>query len=199
MSAVAIFKDAWANRKNLGDGHKERDLAAFLPAALEIQETPPNPLAQWMGRCLILLLTLGILWACFGHVNIVASAEGKIIPSARIKQIQPLEKATVKSILVREGETVQQGQPLVELDGTLTLADEVRLISELNSAEYLLAVSESFLDLLDMPIEQQEAITYNSLRLNSLNAEALERDNNVTTLGANKSKSGNENKSKRPK
>ena len=183
MSAVAVFKDAWANRKSMGDENKERDLAAFLPAALEIQETPPNPIAKWMGRCLILLFTLAILWACFGHVNIVSSAEGKIIPSARIKQIQPLEKATVKRILVREAESVTQGQPLIELDGTLTLADEARLTSELNSATYLLAVSESMLQLLDMPLSQQNAITYSTLQLHVGNAEEpLTHNQNLTTV-----------------
>jgi hemolysin D len=38
---VDSFKDAWKNRHTLGDKEKERTLCAFLPAALEIQETPP--------------------------------------------------------------------------------------------------------------------------------------------------------------
>ena len=62
-----------------------------------------------------------MLWACFGRVNIVATAEGKIIPSSRVKQIQPLEKGVVKAILVHEGEYVVPGQALIELDTTLVL------------------------------------------------------------------------------
>lgn len=188
INLFSQVKNAWANRKGMGDQHKMRDLAAFLPAALEIQETPPNPLAKWMGRTLMLLFTLGILWACFGHVNIVASAEGKIIPSARIKQIQPLEKAMVQSILVKEGQSVSKGQALIELDSTLTLADESRLNSELHSAQYQLAVSESLLALLDLPIEKQQAVTYATLNLNLKNINPL---SSSTTKKTNAIKSPN--------
>jgi len=121
---------------------------AFLPAALEIQETPPHPLAHWLGRSLMLLFTIGVLWACFGKVNIVASAEGKIIPSSRLKQIQPLEKGVVKNIFVKEGDRVQEGQPLVELDATLTEADEQRLTQQLQQAQLDLERLQKFQELL---------------------------------------------------
>ncbi|GIU29435.1 HlyD family type I secretion periplasmic adaptor subunit [Shewanella colwelliana] len=148
MSAWGILKDAWKNRDKLGDGKNSRDLAAFLPAALEIQETPPNPLARKLGWSLLVLLVITIVWACLGEVNIVASAEGKIIPSSKVKQIQPLEKAVVKNILVREGQYVHKGEPLIELDSTLTSADEKRLIGELHSARLSLAGSQALLAML---------------------------------------------------
>ena len=145
MSAVAVFKDAWQNRDKLGDSKQSQQLAAFLPAALEIQETPPNPLTRWLAWSLLALVLIGILWACLGHVNIVASAEGKIIPSSRVKQIQPLEKSVVKAILVNEGDAISQGQPLIELDATLTNADKNRLASDLHSTTLNLALNQSLL------------------------------------------------------
>ncbi|ACJ27822.1 Type I secretion membrane fusion protein, HlyD [Shewanella piezotolerans WP3] len=148
MSAWGILKDAWQNRDKLGDVNNSRDLAAFLPAALEIQEPPPNPLARKLGWSLLVLLVIAIVWACLGEVNIVASAEGKIIPSSKVKQIQPLEKAVVKNILVREGQYVHQGEPLIELDSTLTTADEKRLSGELHSARLSLAGSQALLVML---------------------------------------------------
>ncbi|MEW8585759.1 MAG: hypothetical protein AB2531_08330, partial [Candidatus Thiodiazotropha sp.] len=66
------FKDAWNNRHALGDGEKSRDLAAFLPAAREIEATPPNPLTRWLARSIVVLLVLFLLWALFGEVNVVA-------------------------------------------------------------------------------------------------------------------------------
>lgn len=165
MSVVVAFKDAWSNRDKLGDDAKDRELAAFLPAALEIQETPPHPAARWLARSLLCLLVLGIVWACIGEVNIVASAEGKIIPSSRVKSIQPLEKAVVKNILVTEGQKVGQGQPLVELDSALTLSDEKRAANELQSARLRLAVSEALVTLLELPLEQQARVLYSSLTL----------------------------------
>ena len=122
-----------------GDKNRSRDLSmqemAFLPAALEIMETPPHPLAHWISRTLMALVAFGIIWACIGKVNIVATAEGKIIPSNRVKQIQPLEKGVVKSILVKEGEHVSEGQPLIELDRTLTASDQQRFTVELEDAQ----------------------------------------------------------------
>lgn len=154
MSALAVLKDAWQNRDKLGDANQTRELAAFLPAALEIQESPPNPLARWLAWGLLSLVVIAIVWALLGHVNIVASAEGKIIPSSRVKQVQPLEKGVVKALLVSEGEYVKQGQPLIELDPTLTGADKKRLESELRSAKLRLAVSKGVLSLLEQPNAQ---------------------------------------------
>lgn len=159
------LKEAWRNRDKLGDDCGAREMAAFLPAALEIQEAPPNPLAKWLGRILIGLFILAVLWACFGEVNIVASAEGKIIPSSRVKQIQPLEKAVVKSILIQDGEYVTEGQPLIELDGTLTLADTKRLSGDLQSAYLKLAVNKAFLNLLNAANTSQNLVNFSSLVL----------------------------------
>lgn len=158
MSTFTVLKDAWKNRDKLGDANQTRDLAAFLPAALEIQESPPNPLVRWLAWCLLILVVIIIVWALLGHVNIVASAEGKIIPGSRVKQVQPLEKGVVKALLVSEGEYVRQGQPVIELDTTLTLADKQRLEMELHSARQRIAVSRAMLALLEtaQPISSSE-------------------------------------------
>lgn len=149
MRAWDVLIDAWRERGKLGDQHRTRELAAFLPPALEIQESPPHPLAKWLGRTLMILLIMAMTWACVGQVNIVASAEGKIIPSSRVKQIQPLEKGVIKHIYVTEGEHVTQGQPLIELDSTLTEADKARLTNELTSAQFRRSVSKTLLGLID--------------------------------------------------
>ncbi|WP_078083214.1 HlyD family type I secretion periplasmic adaptor subunit [Microbulbifer mangrovi] len=151
MNALSVLKDAWANRDKLGDANRSRELAAFLPAALEIQESPPNPLARWLAWGLLVLIVIAVVWAVFGRVNIVASAEGKIIPGSRVKQVQPLEKAVVKALLVREGEYVEQGQALIELDATLTRANKKQLESDLNSVRMRLAVNQGMLLQLESP------------------------------------------------
>ncbi|ODS23438.1 secretion protein HlyD [Candidatus Endobugula sertula] len=159
MSILSVLKDAWNHRDKLGESGKTRELAAFLPAALEIQESPQNPIAKWLGRSLILLFICLILWACLGTVNIVASAEGKIIPSSRVKRIQPLEKAVVKEILVREGEYVSKGQALIELDRTLTNADKQRITGEHYSAQLQLSVNQGLLQLLEAQQQQAAKVT----------------------------------------
>jgi len=163
MNSLSVFLDAWRSRHKMGDDNQTRELAEFLPAALEIQQAPANPLAKWLGRCLMLLFTLGMIWASVGEVNQVASAEGKIIPSSRIKQIQPIEKAVVKAILVSEGQHVNKFQPLIELDSALTNAEENRLNSELKNAWLLLAIKTSLLQLLDSSIAQQQKTTLENI------------------------------------
>lgn len=135
MLILNSFSKAWKGRAAIGDKNRSRDALAFMPAALEIMETPPHPLAHWISRTLMALFTFGVVWACISKVNIVATAEGKIIPSARIKQIQPSEKGVVKNILVKEGDHVIEGQALVELDRTMTASDQQRFTSQLDDAK----------------------------------------------------------------
>ena len=191
MSYLSALLDAWRQRESLGSRHHSRELAAFLPAALEIQEAPQNPIARWLGRSLIVLFILIVLWACIGEVNIVASAEGKIIPSSRVKQIQPLEKAVVKKILVTEGQSVIKGQPLVELDSTLTKADQRRIASELYRTQLNLSVSQGLLELLEQ-FQPQEKVPAHNNRITKpqvIHYESLKLPNITELMQAHISKS----------
>ena len=69
------------------------------------------------------LFCLALLWACFGTVDIVATASGKIVPSGRTKLIQPFETGVVRAIHVRDGQSVKAGEVLIELDPTMTDAE----------------------------------------------------------------------------
>jgi hemolysin D len=133
---------------SLGKTDLHRERLQFLPAALEIQQTPPHPLSRWLAFTVMAFITLAILWACIGKVDVVSIAEGKIIPSARVKQIQPLEKGVVKAIFVHEGQRVKAGDALVALDRTSTGADRDRMANELQEVQTTLARDKGFLELL---------------------------------------------------
>lgn len=107
----------------------------FLPAVLEIQESPPSPLGRIMLWVFVAFFSIAIAWAIIGKIDIVAIAQGKIIPGDRTKVIQPLEIGTVRAIHVQEGQTVKQGDPLIELDATSSGADQQRLSNELMTAQ----------------------------------------------------------------
>jgi len=64
-----------------------------------------------------------LLWAVFGQLDIVAVAEGKLVPSSYLKIVQPSEQGIVKEILVKEGEKVGEGQVLIRMDAVMTQAD----------------------------------------------------------------------------
>jgi hemolysin D len=108
---------------------------AFLPAALEIVETPPSPVGRAIGMTVIGVFCLALIWTSFGTVDIVATAPGKIVPSGRTKVIQPFETGVVRAIHVRDGQKVKAGEVLIELDPTMTEAERDHLKSDLLSSQ----------------------------------------------------------------
>src|SRR5882762_9441086 len=102
-----------------GPQQRRREELAFLPAALEIVETPPSPIGRAIGSAIILLFCTALIWAWWGTIDIVASATGKILPGGRVKVIQPFETAVVRAIRVQDGQTVRAGDILIELDPTV--------------------------------------------------------------------------------
>lgn len=110
--------------------HRLADPADFAPPLLRIQENPPPPLAGWMLRLLIALLAGVALWAALGKLDIVAVADGKLVPSSYLKIVQPSEQGIVKAILVKEGEAVKAGQVLIRMDAALSEADVKAIQSE---------------------------------------------------------------------
>src|SRR6266853_1215196 len=128
-NAVVAFPEARVLRRR-----REHELA-FLPAALEIVETPPSPIGRAIGATIIAVFVLALAWACLGTVDIVATAPGKIIPSGRTKVIQPFEIGVVRAIHVHDGDTVTAGEVLIELDPTMNAAEREHLQSDLVAAQ----------------------------------------------------------------
>src|SRR5882757_3771700 len=85
---------------------------AFLPAALEIVETPASPAGRAVAATIIAIFCFAVAWASFSHVDIVASASGKIVSSGGTKVIQPFETGVVRAIHVRDGQQVRAGAVL---------------------------------------------------------------------------------------
>jgi hemolysin D len=135
-----------------GSKPRDREELAFLPAALEIVETPPSPLGRATGATLIGLFVLGVAWASLGHVDIVATAPGKIIPTGYSKVIQPFETGVVRAILVANGQNVNAGDVLIELDSTINEGEINHLRSDLQSAQLDIARIHAALTDTDDPL-----------------------------------------------
>lgn len=118
-----VFKAAWSVRATLDPPKRSQDETAFLPAHLELTDTPVSPASRWIMRAIMAFFCVALLWAIFGKLDIVAVAPGKTVVGSRTKVIQPAETAVVKRILVRDGQSVKRGQLLIELDATGTEAD----------------------------------------------------------------------------
>ena len=107
------------------------DAAEFSPGLLAIQESPMPKLPRLIFYIVAVLFTILLAWAIFAKVDIVAVAEGKLVPISYTKIVQPAEAGVVAEILVTEGDQVQAGQVLIRLDPTMTGADSRSLASEL--------------------------------------------------------------------
>ncbi|MCF2908537.1 HlyD family type I secretion periplasmic adaptor subunit [Pseudoalteromonas sp. DL2-H2.2] len=105
----------------------DAQLYEFLAPALEIQAAPPPKGARAIVWTLLVCLIIAIIWACFGRVDIVAIAQGQLIPKQKVKVIQPLETAVVRGIHVHEGQRVEQGQLLVSFDPAITESNFQRI------------------------------------------------------------------------
>jgi hemolysin D len=131
---AAVFKAAWQARHELAGPKRLADEQAFLPAALSLQETPPHPAPRRAAIAICALFVIALVWACFGELDVVAVAQGRVIVGERTKLIQPLETAVVRAIHVRDGDHVEAGQLLVELDPTAQQADTNRVGEERRGA-----------------------------------------------------------------
>jgi hemolysin D len=96
----------------------------FLPAAMEILETPPAPMPVALMLTLCVFVALALIWSFIGRLDIHAVALGKIETSSRSKVIQPLDSGKVARVHVENGSKVKAGQVLVEFDAAEAAADE---------------------------------------------------------------------------
>jgi hemolysin D len=103
------------------------DPLAFHPPLIRLQHAAPHPQGRRVLWALLALLAFLLVWALVGRLDIVAVADGKLVPASYLKIVQPSEAGIVKDILVREGESVSAGQVLMRMDALLTEADLVAL------------------------------------------------------------------------
>ncbi|MGE3771385.1 MAG: HlyD family type I secretion periplasmic adaptor subunit [Gammaproteobacteria bacterium] len=102
----------------------------FLPAALEIAETPPLPAARWLLWSIVLCAVAAAAWSVIGRVDIVGVAPGRVVATGRTKLVQAHATAVIARLHVREGQRVAAGELLIELDATAARAEAARLAAE---------------------------------------------------------------------
>lgn len=119
---------------------------ALPPPIRELTAESPPLLAWLVPLALMAATAAGLTWAAIGEVDIVAPAQGTLLPSGRVKVIQPPEQRVVSRILVREGQHVAAGTPLLEFETSDLAADRDRLAKELAAARLRAARLRAALD-----------------------------------------------------
>ena len=149
MSAASLFGRYWHVTRTSWSARDAAPAARnalerqFLPAALEILETPAPALPRAIVWTIVAALAFALVWSIIGRVDVVAVAPGKVIAADKTKIIQPAEVGVVKKILVTDGQRVKAGEVLVELEAaaTATAAETERsrdalIAAKLESARY---------------------------------------------------------------
>lgn len=88
-----------------------------------LERLPPARAARAVLWSVCALVVFALVWAWVAKLDIVAVADGRLVPSTYSKIVQPAESGVVREILVREGDAVTAGQVLVRLDPTIAGAD----------------------------------------------------------------------------
>ncbi|WP_236585522.1 HlyD family type I secretion periplasmic adaptor subunit [Dyella sp. EPa41] len=144
-----VFRAAWSQRHSVEPIKRTREELAFLPAHLELVETPLSPAPRVILWAIMALFTTALLWACLGQLDMVAVAPGKTVTTSRTKTIQPAETAVVRRILVQDGQVVRRGDLLIELDTTATAADSRKAEEALVSARLAAVRSVALIKAMD--------------------------------------------------
>lgn len=150
------------------NGPDENTETEFLPAILEVTDTPPSPVGHMVMWSIILLLAVGLIWSFLGHIDETAVAEGKIIPSGQVKTVQVKNKGIIREIKVKEGDYVKEGDTLVILDPTTSNADYDSL--KKRAAYFALDIKRLEAELSGQPFLPDN---YDDLTVNDIQAERM--------------------------
>lgn len=131
-----------------------RDALDFAPGLLSIQESPPAKLPRTVMYLVLVLFVIMLAWAIFGKLDIIASAEGRLVPQTYVKIIQPADAGIVQDILVQEGQAVEAGQILMRMDTKLTEADAKTIQNELRLKSLLLRRADA--ELAGLPMTKRK-------------------------------------------
>jgi hemolysin D len=120
----------------------------FLPAALEILETPPSPRKGAVLLVCCSIVGAGLLCSWFGHVDIVAVAQGRVVPGHRALAVRALHDGTIEQVFCEEGGLVEQGARLLSMEANETETDLRQLEQQILQAEEAAMVLRKELQLL---------------------------------------------------
>jgi len=152
MNAIShhwqVARVALAQEKARARGHLRMHEPDFLPAALEVIERPVSPTGRVTAWVLLAGLAATGAWLTLGHVDVVVSAQGQIVPTDDVKLVQASSTGIVRRIYVHDGNAVKRGQPLIDLDPTVSTAEEAQASKGLLASELDVARDRAIADAL---------------------------------------------------
>jgi len=166
----------------------------FQSDAVEIEEQAPPPLARATLYCVLALIVVAVAWATVSQVDMVVSAQGKLVTTGSNLVVQPLETSVIRDIAIKPGDRVDSGDVLATLDPTFSQADldqlqnKVaafdasinRLKAELSGNSYIVDNSSNANDLLQQSVFQQRKSAYDA-QMQNYDAQIASAHANLAT------------------
>lgn len=90
----------------------------FLSAIAAAQVDEKLPKSTWVLYLMLAFVACFIAWAAWAEVDEITRADGRIVPDGKEQVIASLEPGLLGELMVKEGQTVKQGQALLRLDPT---------------------------------------------------------------------------------
>ena len=132
----------------------------FVSHVSAAQVLEPAPQAMWAVYLLLAAIAVAVGWASIAQVDIIAKANGRVVPDGKEQVIASLEGGILRELLVREGQQVTEGQALAMLDPTRVEAQQAEGVSRKLALQGTLArlLAEASGKALSFPEEVPEAV-----------------------------------------
>jgi len=112
-----------ASRRELTLPGRDPLVAAAAVSGYSVEDLRPKRLTHLFLFVIIAFFVTFFGWASWATLEEVTRGEGRVIPSRQTQVVQNLEGGIVAEILVREGEIVETGQPLMRIDNIRAASD----------------------------------------------------------------------------
>ena len=116
----------------------------FMPSLLEIVERPAHIAGKWIIIFISFLLVIVLLWASFSKIDVVLVGTGEVVPESRVQPVASLTNGQIKSMKVKEGDLVDKGATIIELEDTVTKQNVQQLKTSLTEINAQIAVVQQY-------------------------------------------------------
>ncbi len=171
-----------------------RVVTEFQSDAIEIEQQPPPRVARATLYCVVALIAVAVGWATFSQVDMIVTAQGKLITTRPNLVVQPLETSVIREIHVKPGDRVNAGEVLATLDPTFSQADLdtlrnkvaafdasiSRLRAELGGQEYVVSGSANADEILQRKVFLQRKSSYDA-QIQNYDAQIASAQANLKT------------------
>lgn len=172
-----------------------RVISEFQSDAIEVEHRTPPRIARATLYCVVLLILTAIGWATVSQVDMIVTAQGKLITTRPNIVVQPLETTVIREIHVRAGDRVNKGDLLATLDPTFSQADLDqlrnrvaafdasinRLRAELSGQDYSVGDSANADDLLQRKVFLQRKSSFEA-QIQNYDAQIASAQANLKTV-----------------